>query len=138
MRSIIAILCVLILCSSSCKKPSLVDYGEEVSIRNNSMSTVYYYIPELGDQFPDTLLPLVRPVLRKLLPSDYNIEFLRSSDKASYFDHLPKDTLSIFFIKDTVYSNEPWDSIRAHYHILKRMDISVTKLDSLDYEVIYQ
>lgn len=126
-----------VLFSNSCKKPPIVDFGEEVVIENKSQVAIRFYIPDLKSQFPDTSLPVKKPNLRKILPSDYFIDFLKSPDKKSYFEHLPADTLSVFFIDNAIYDNEPWDSIRVNYQILRRLDLSIEDLKANNYTIKY-
>jgi len=123
--------------SNSCKKPPFVDYGQEVVVENNSQIPICFHIPDLKKQFPDTALPFEKPTLKKVLPGDYFISFLRSPDKRSYFEHLPADTLTIFFVDNAVYENEPWDSIQVNYKILKRLDLSIDDLKELNYKITY-
>ncbi len=137
MKSIIAILGAIVFCSSSCNKFPLVDFGEEVAIENKSQLSIRYFIPDIKSQYPDTNLPTNKPSLRKVLPSDYFVEFLRSPDKTSYFDHLQADTLSVFIIDNAIYENEPWDSIRINYHILKRFDLSIEDIKDSNYIITY-
>lgn len=120
-----------------CKERKLVHHGEDLVIRNNSGSSVYFYIPNVNFQYPDTALPNIRPNLKKVLPSDYYIEFLESPDENSYFDHLPANTLSVYFFDASVFENLPWDSIKANYNVLIRMDLSVEDIQSSDLTVAY-
>lgn len=52
-------------------------------------------------------------------------------------DKLPADTLSIVFIDENVYDNEPWDSVRVNYQVLSRLDLSIEDLKANNYTIAY-
>lgn len=138
MKSIIAILSAIVLCSNACEKPPFVDKFYDIIVTNNSSSEIRVYLADeyASKQYPDTTLPNEKPALQKARVG-----------KSCYFDSrtpweenlkkLPADTLSIFFIDNAIYENEPWDSIRVHYKILKRLDLSIEDLKALNYKISY-
>lgn len=138
MKSIIAILSAVVLCSNSCENPPLVDRFYTITVTNNSPSEIRVYLADeyATKQYPDTTLPNTKPALQKARVG-----------KSCYFDSrtpweenlkkLSADTLSVFFIDNAVYENEPWDSIRVHYKILRRLDLSIENLKALNYKIKY-
>lgn len=138
MKNIIAVLSMMVLCSNSCEKAPFVDRYHRLSATNNSSAEVRVLLADehAEKQYPDTTLPASKPALQKARVG-----------KSCYFDSgttweenlkkLPADTLSVYFIDNAVYENEPWDSVRIHYKILKRLDLSIADLQALDYEVTY-
>lgn len=130
-------ICFLIFFFGTCKKVPLVDNGVSIEIRNNSKDEIYFYIPSLNHQYPDTTLPITRPNLKSILPKDFFITFLKSPDSRNYFDHLASDTLSVYFFSKSTYEQEDWGNVVQQYLILKRCDVSEAKLESNEYTVTY-
>src|SRR5690606_22324054 len=87
-------------------------------------------------QYPDTILPVTRPCLRRL-PKETNFYVDSWVPWDKVFGKLPADTLSIYYISHTVYENEKWDSIRIQRKILQRYDLSLYDLQKLGFSVYY-
>lgn len=128
----------LVLCASSCEDTSFVEKFYTINVINNSTKDIRVFLAEefTKAHYPDTSLPAIKPALQKA-----------SVNQSCYFDSktpweenlkkLSADTLSIFIIDNDVYENEPWDSVRIHYKILKRMDLSITDLKAKNYKIEY-
>lgn len=125
-------------CYNSCEKLPFVDRFYRLSVTNNSSAEIRVYLADeyASTQYPDTILPASKPALQKARVG-----------KSCYFDSrttweenlkkLPADTLSVYFIDNAVYENEPWDSVRIHYKILKRLDLSIADLKAVNYKIKY-
>lgn len=138
MKNIIVLLCVIMLCSNSCEKPPFVDYFYDIIVTNSSRSDIRVYLADefASKQYPDTTLPNSKPALQKA-PVGKSCYFDSKTPWEENLKKLPADTLSIFFIDHAVYENEPWDSVRLHYKILKRLDLSIDDLNALNYKIAY-
>jgi hypothetical protein len=134
----IIIVLVIFLYAGSCDKPPLVERFYSIEITNSSVDTICPYLA-LGEgltQYPDTTLPSDRPALVKIAP---NKRFYYDSRKTwnQRIDELAADTLSIFIIDAGVYRDSSWSVIRDQYLILKRFDLSVDDLKSINWKVSY-
>ncbi len=79
-------------------------------------------------QFPDTMLPTEKPYTEKLLPRGVaNIDL--DIPWQNNFLNLPSDTVSIYFILDSVYRNVDWYTVRDSYMIVKRLDLNKYQLE---------
>lgn len=135
---IILTFATIVLCANACEKPPFVDKFYRIIVTNNSSAEIRILLADEypATQYPDTTLPASKPALQKA-----------SVGKSCYFDSkisweenlkkLPADTLSVHFIDNTVYENEQWDSIRVHYKILKRLDLSIEDLKAMNYNISY-
>lgn len=130
-------ICFSMFFFGTCEKAPLVDNGVSIEIRNESNNEIYFYIPDLNNQYPDTTLPTQRPELKSILPNDFFIPFLRSPNSKNYFDHLISDTLSVYFFSKNTYESEDWDVVTQQYLVLKRCDISEAELETNEFTVTY-
>jgi hypothetical protein len=53
------------------------------------------------------------------------------------FEKNPTPIMLFFFSRDTI-DQVPWEKIRSEYNILKRYDLSKSKLDSLNWTIEYK
>lgn len=137
-KILIAFNSFLLLFSSSCEKPFFAEVFYSIRVINNSPSSirVLLAIDKAEKQYLDTTLPFTKPALIKVEPT-----------KTGYFDtkttweenleKLPADTLSIFFIENSVYEHTNWEEIRLNYQILKRLDLSIEDLKSTNFIINY-
>lgn len=107
------------------------DYKQAVRISNNSKSDISVYIGVASYRYPDTVFPSERLGIqirgKETTTYIYNNDYSDSS----------KDTLS-FFIWDTeILNSQPWDTIRNHYKILRRYDLSHKDLLKLNWHISY-
>lgn len=138
MKAIGAILCFIVLCSYSCEKPPFVDKFYRIIVINNSPNSIRVLLSDeyATNQYPDTNLAMSKPSLQKIATGNSGY-FDSKTPWEENFNKLPADTLSVIFIDNDIYENEPWDSVRAHYNILKRVDLSIIDLKALNYKIIY-
>lgn len=129
---------ILMLSSNRCKNPPLVDLFHVITIHNQSKVTINFY--ELGLEstlhYPDTILPLSKPILIKINANAF-FDILSKKEWDEVLKELPADTLSIFIFDAMVYEGTEWEEIRNDYKILKRYDLSIEDLERLNYTVTY-
>jgi len=73
---------------------------------------------------------------------EHQFEMINSKDTGGFDDdfpieelfeeHLPADTLSIYIFHADTIANQSWDRIRDEYMVLKRYDLSLEDIKSLD------
>src|SRR5688572_20755122 len=136
MKTCLSVWLILVLiCSNSCE-----DFYA-VTIENHSDQHIKFYVtmPWSHFQYPDTLLPAqeIHPI--ELLPSKSTHYYtgLPGPPWEEIFKRLPADTLSIYIFDADTLSAHPWNVIRSQYNILKRYDLSLQDLQSLDFVVMY-
>ncbi len=119
----------IILLSIGCEKP--VDKVYSIRIENKSNDTIRFYA---SYAYPDTSIVSEKPRLDMAYPNDYS----HIDSKKKWEDVLPNNIISIFILgKDTVDTYN-WEKIRSDYNILKRYDLSIEQLESMNWTVIYQ
>jgi hypothetical protein len=89
-------------------------------IQNNSNQSVSYM---LSENYPDTVLP--GNIIVTLLPGMEHVEGFKESKLEDFFETLPRDTLSIFFIDSDTLKDFDLQQIRDNYLILERRDYSL-------------
>jgi len=136
--TIMGILFFMTLLASKCDKPPLAEVFYDITIINNSGDSVcaLFFDKHSTTQYPDTVLPIERPVLFLIAPSGKYYHYSRVP-WSKEFEYLVADTLSIFVLNAKLYQDSSWSYIRDNYHILKRYDLSYENLESLDFNVPY-
>jgi hypothetical protein len=91
--------------------------------------------------YPDTTISESKPL------SDiqqYNLSLLYANSSKNLndawlasFEIDPRPIMLFFFSRDTI-DQVPWEKIRSEYNILKRYDLSKSKLDSLNWTIEYK
>ncbi len=146
-------LCLLLFACllSSCR--FIEDYYEVthrefqcIKIINNSKTVIAFYpysfLPVsgiYGQYYPDTLLPpgdigfyseRIDPMDSYIYRTIFETKYIKER-----FDE--RDTLMFFVFSDDTLKNYSWDEIREGYKILKRYDLSIVDLDSLNWTITY-
>ncbi len=74
----------------------------------------------------------------------YNLSLIHANNSRSMigdwiagFEKDPTPIMLFFFSRDTI-DQVPWEKIRSEYNILKRYDLSKSKLDSLNWTIEYK
>ena len=123
--------------ASSCEK-LLMERVYRIQIENYSPNTVNFIV---GNHFsfpvyPDTSLRATRPGLQAVPPSDkrWHDSWIPWED---VYKEFPADTMSIFFIDNSVYEQTDWEEVRNEYKILMRYDLSIKDLQQLNFVVPY-
>lgn len=126
----------LILALISCDyKNSYYDY--RLKVINKSSMTIY---AEYSMSPIDTLLPFTQSPFNhspdKAAPNG-TITLIRGGSWEGAFDEVVNQKLIIFIFDAAVADSVPWETIKKDYLILKRYDLTLKDLDSLNFEVIY-
>jgi hypothetical protein len=125
----------IMLLTANCKE--IMESKDVISVVNNTNDDVQVILANSYDMniYPDTMLPISKPILRIVRANNYR-DF-DCSNWAESINRLPSDTLSVYiFDSDTINAYE-WSEIAAGYKILKRYDLSVQDLDSMNWTITY-
>ena len=114
------------------------DYNR-IEIRNNSHSLIGIYIADGIDNilYPDTLLPISNKYVNYDISKILSPRITLPKNQKSFFDSLPKDTLSIFIFSTNTLNKYSWEEVRRDYKILKRYDLSYEDCKLLKFRVPY-
>lgn len=112
-----------------------------INIKNNSEIDIAFYpysfLP-IGGCYPDTLLPKanIGRYCSKIEPKHceaWSPDLTAKDIRDSYI----KDTLIFFLFSVDTLNKYSWKEIREDYKILKRYDLSISDLDSMNWTIIY-
>lgn len=115
---------------------------QSIKINNNSEIDIAFYpysfLP-IGVLYPDTLLPKenIGRYCKKIEPkhvSWYRPTLYEKDIREKYGE---ADTLIFFVFSVETLNKYSWEEIREDYKILKRYDLSIKDLDSLDWTITY-
>ncbi|MBK5215881.1 MAG: hypothetical protein JJE53_03710 [Candidatus Pacebacteria bacterium] len=111
------------LSASSCNNEEQHRY---IYIKNNFSKAIYY---RLSFAFPDT-------TLKESDPNNYKINSgVQTFTAAKSFAYNP--TMQMFILDADVVEKEPWDSIVAHYEILKRYQFTESDMQNWNWTITY-
>jgi len=119
----------IILLSFGCEKP--VDKVYSIRIENKSNDTIQFYASYV---YPDTSIVSKKPRLDMAYPNDYS----HIDSKKKWEDVLPNNIISIFILSKDTVDTYNWENIRSDYNILRRYDLSIEQLESMNWTVTYQ
>jgi hypothetical protein len=107
-----------------------------LSIKNNSGQTISFYVGSFGSVYPDTSLVLSKIPMQTIPPAEER-HWDISYPFEQFFQHLPKDTLSVFLFDTDTLNKYDWNTIRSQYKVLKRYDLSLSDLQAKNFVVAY-
>jgi hypothetical protein len=126
----------LILMANSCNDGgSYYDY--RLKVINKSNMTIYaeYMMSPL-----DTLLLFTQTPFNhspdKAAPNG-TIILGRGGSWEDAFDEVVNQKLHVFIFNASIVDNTPWETVKKNYMILKRFDLSLHDLDSLNWTITY-
>lgn len=137
----------ILLISATCNKDKCVNnmLGEadyRLKIRNNSSRTITY---EMQFNFPDTSLwyvqihDLAANPTRVIKPGTVQtVQHLGHCWESAFADEIPSGKLQLFLFDEQVIKNNPWETVRSNYMILKRLTYTLDELKSMDWQITYQ
>lgn len=126
------ILSTLLMACVGCVDVVPMDSVASFTLENNTDRRLSFV---LGKHYPDTLVPADNPIRTINAHDSRYVDVGRNMEH--FFESLPKDTVSIFFLDaDTVkkYSRE---AINEEYRILERRDLSYWDLVNSKSKVSY-
>ena len=128
----IIFICMLFL-SVSCKECSALESVNTITINNNSDTPLVMVVSKV---YPDTLLPIMPDHIAGIRPHGSTF-FDTKEEWADFFADLPADTLSVFFIKGTVFDSLSMETIRNQNLVLKRKDLSFKEVLDSNFIIAY-
>lgn len=133
----IIVLIVILLSVVSCENV-IGESFYSIAVKNKSSSEIRVYIADNAlHHYPDTLLPILKPSLQKAAVNR-SVYFTSQISWEDILKKIPSNILSVYIIDNEVYENESWDSIRIHYKVLNRLDLSIEELKDLDWKITYE
>jgi hypothetical protein len=106
-------------------------------VLNNSSNTIYAIE---GITYPDTIPDNYSPLNMDMYRAECGAKatlMIRCCWESFFQTRIDSDTLMVFIIDEEVLLNNPWDTVRKNYMILKRYDLSLQDLIDLDWTVTY-
>ena len=125
----------IILMANSCVHNNYYDF--RLKVINKSNKTIY---AETSGAYPDTSLVFtVSPFNHnpdKAAPEG-TINIVHGGSWEEAFNGNIHQKLIVFIFDAAIADNMPWDTIKKKYLILKRYDLTLNDLDSLNFKVTY-
>jgi hypothetical protein len=133
---ILGIFLLILILIRSCK-PDDNYYDYRLNVLNKSIKTIYV---ECSYSYPDTLLPYTSSPFNhnpdKAAPNE-TVIVARGGSWEEAFKERIHDKLIIFIFEATIVDNTPWDTVKKNYMILKRYDLNLHDLNSLNWTITY-
>ena len=113
-------------------------YDSRLKVINKSSMTIYaeYFMSPT-----DTLLIFTGSPFHhnpdKAAPNG-TITLVRGGSWEGAFNEVVNQKLHIFIFNASIVDNTQWDTIKKNYMILKRYDLNLHDLDSLNWTILYQ
>lgn len=109
-----------------------------VLVNKTNKDILYKFSPY---PYPDTTLFESKPFVDL---QQYNLSLLYANSSKNLnnawlasFEIDPRPIMLFFFSRDTI-DQVPWEKVTSEYNILKRYDLSKSKLDSLNWTIEYK
>jgi hypothetical protein len=136
----VKIIMVMLLLSNFYKCEKAMDNRYAVYLENNANHPIGCYFGlggNFGTMYPDTTLPK---------SNQYIINEIKASSRSIYdsgikweeiFEDLPQDTMSVYIFHTDTLNKYTWEEVRNGYMILKRYDLSLEDLESMNWTITY-
>jgi hypothetical protein len=119
------------------------DCHKTITFKNATADTLYVVS---SYRYPDTLTfvgipdPILDPNFTMVLPNEDNTQVLWSSDciESAFESLIPSRTLMIYVFDAKVLEENSWETVKTNYIVLKRYDLSLADLESLNWSIIYE
>jgi hypothetical protein len=131
------ILILLIAISVTCNRENTTDCHYTLTIQNNSNSDVYYYIwsdttlDDANNPFPGNISTYKCPSKQS------KVDRLRDCWETDYFPKALNGKISTYIFDAHIIETNSWDTIVKKYMILKRYELTLLDLDSLNWTITY-
>ena len=137
--TLLSALTLFFLATMSCQ-PVNKYYDSRLKLENKTDKyIVAYYSYAIPDTSLDATLPHSVAANNWIAGPGGEITFERGGTWENAFrDNIPSGKLSMFVLDKQVVDNTPWDSIRQHYTILKRFDVTIDSLRAINFKLIVQ
>lgn len=117
-----------------------MDRYYSICFKNNSESSIAAYFtrpfPEPDPFYPDTSLANKKPSLLEI-PRNEKRYWNISYEYKYLFDAIPSDTISVFIFHADTINKFTWDEVRDGYKVLKRYDLSLKDLETMNWTITY-
>ena len=145
MKSMKLLLLLLLFMLGSCRELFDIPNFQHITFVNNSDTYVSFYpysftlaTLDYGRFYPDTLLPPADTGYRKkVLPMNSCSLTIRIEEKDLKESPNRKELLMFYVFSVDTLEKYSWEEIREGYRILKRYDLSMDDLDSLNWTITY-
>ena len=135
MKKILQILSTILLLIVFCACPDK-ERLDTITIENQSNDTIVNWFSFM---YPDTTINLRYGFEDKI---SYDISTIAPKNESKVGNDLGSflgtKKLIIFIFSKKVIDTTPWDSVRNNYLILKRYDLDLKTLDSLNWRITYR
>lgn len=140
-RMLLLIILPIILTAESCEDRDDKIIGNEdyrFELFNKSDRSVYI---DFGYTYPDTSIGTYHvaddPVSFKVLPDQEKSIMVRCCWEGIFSSQIESDTLMVFIFEASVIESTPWDTVKVNYLVLKRYDLSLQDLQSMNWTITY-
>lgn len=141
--NILLLFASMLFFGSTCNK-EIGDCHKHINIINNSDNAIYV----MGDtHYPDTSYfgyfssPISDSFSNKITSNSESNRPLQNRDcwetVFNYGVQIPSDTLMIFIFDEKVLKSVKWETIVKDYMVLKRYDLSLQDLESMNWTITY-
>ena len=111
-------------------------FDTRLKVINNSDKAIY---ADFYQSYPDTTLSKLfhfANSAHKVMPHE-TFTLGRGGTWEQAFQEQIYQKLLVYIFDAVVVDNTPWDTIRKNYLILKRYELTLKELDSLNFKIIY-
>lgn len=129
-RFIVLAVGIMVLCGCDNFAP---DVEAIFVLKNNTNRRLSFVV---GKHYPDTLISPDNPIRTMDARASINVG-VGERDMERFFESLPRDTVSIFFLEADTVKKYPLEKINEEYMILTRRDLSYWDLVNNDSQVSY-
>ena len=140
MNFIILIIISFFLCQTCGDKED--NCHKTITFKNKSTDTLYV----VGSTFyPDTSIysgipnPILDPNFTMVLPDENNTRVLWGKDciELAFKFSIPSDTMMIYVFDAKTLKVNTWETVKSNYLVLRRYDLSLQDLESLNWIIAY-
>jgi|GEM_PF-1085380 len=123
-----------------CPDPDKSQPDSIITIINKSDENILYRKLQRSDQ--DTTIPFIDSPFSNTF--EYNSSLIGANsqkivnDRFLYGFDMGFNNLTIFLFSQDTIDQVPWEKVTSEYNILKRYDLSKSKLDSLNWTIEYK
>ncbi len=136
-KNFIILIFSIVTMAFSCEKTAMEEFYPILFVNNFEESVEFYFVkPGGGKLYPDTTLANVKPIFITVPPKQDRSAYLKVKYEL-FFNEIPSDTLSVFVLHSDTLNKYTWGEVRDGYMILKRYDLSLEDLKSMNWTITY-
>lgn len=138
----ISILMIIMLCFNQACGDKEDNCQKTIAFENTTTKSLYV---TSSYEYPDTLsfIGMPNPVLdsshTKVLAEETNTRVLWGRDciELAFKDLIPSDTMMVYVFDAKVLEGNTWETVKENYLVLKRYDLSLQDLESMNWTITY-